>query len=60
MIVLFLKLQKLERQPIVILIRFKIIVFVYLFIKRKWDRVSQKRKDSLIGSTKRRKGVNDH
>ena len=33
MIVLFLKLQKLEMQPTLILIKFKIIVFVYLFIK---------------------------
>ena len=33
MIVLFLKLQQLEMQPTVILIKFKIIAFVYLFIK---------------------------
>ena len=48
MIVLFLKLQQLEMQPTVILIKFKIIVFVYLFIKRKWDHVSQKRMALLI------------
>ena len=48
MIVLFLKLQKLEMQPTVILIKFKIIAFVYLFIKRKWDHVSQQKIDPLI------------
>ena len=42
MIVLFLKLQKLEMQPTVILIKFKTIAFVYLLIERKWDHVSQR------------------
>ena len=47
MIVLFLKLQKLEMQPIVILIKFKIIVFVYLFIKENGIMFLSRRKPPL-------------